>query len=59
MGSIVFGICVVSTKMLHIWNGTTKDQKPVYSDDNVLDHYENTPIQIYWKFHLQNLKIFR
>ena len=23
------------------------------------DHYENTPIQIYWKFHLQKLKIFR
>ena len=23
------------------------------------DHYENTPIQIYRKFHLQNLKIFR
>ena len=22
-------------------------------------HYENTPIQIYWKFHLQKLKIFR
>ena len=22
-------------------------------------HYENTPIQIYRKFHLQNLKIFR
>ena len=23
------------------------------------DHYENTPIQIYRKFHLQKLKIFR
>ena len=22
-------------------------------------HYENTPIQVYRKFHLQNLKIFR
>ena len=22
-------------------------------------HYKNTPIQIYWKFHLQKLKIFR
>ena len=22
-------------------------------------HYEDTPIQIYWKFHLQNLKMFR
>ena len=22
-------------------------------------HYENTPIQIYWKFHVQKLKIFR
>ena len=24
-----------------------------------LAHYENTPIQIYRKFHLQKLKIFR
>ena len=24
-----------------------------------LSHYENAPIQIYRKFHLQNLKIFR
>ena len=24
-----------------------------------LNHYENTPIQIYRKFHLQKLKIFR
>ena len=24
-----------------------------------LYHYENTPIQIFWKFHLQKLKIFR
>ena len=23
------------------------------------DHYENTPIQIYRKFHLQNLNIFK
>ena len=22
-------------------------------------HYENTPIQIYWKFHHQQLKVFR
>ena len=22
-------------------------------------HYENTPMQIYWKFHLQKLKLFR
>ena len=22
------------------------------------EHYENTPIQIYWKFHHQNLKVF-
>ena len=22
-------------------------------------HYENMPIQIYWKFHLQKLKVFR
>ena len=25
----------------------------------LIQHYENTPIQIYRKFHLQNLKIFR
>ena len=25
----------------------------------LLFHYENTPIQIYRKFHLQKLKIFR
>ena len=25
----------------------------------VFQHYENTPIQIYRKFHLQNLKNFR
>ena len=23
------------------------------------NRYENTPIQMYWKFHLQKLKIFR
>ena len=22
-------------------------------------HYENTPIQLYWKFYDQNMKIFR
>ena len=22
-------------------------------------HYENTPIQLYWKFHRQKLKVFR
>ena len=24
-----------------------------------LPHYKNKPIQIYWKFHHQNMKIFR
>ena len=38
------------------------EQKIPWSDchiggDNCL--YEVTPIQIYWKFHFQNLKIFR
>ena len=28
-------------------------------DQTEKQHYENTPIQIYWKFHLQKLKIFR
>ena len=33
-----------------------------YNHDNVClrtEHYENTPIQIYRKFQLQKLKIFR
>ena len=25
----------------------------------LVHHYENTRIQIYWKFHLQKLKIFK
>ena len=25
----------------------------------LLFHYENTPIQVYWKFHHQKLKVFR
>ena len=29
------------------------------SRSSKLDHYENTPIQIYRKFHLQKLKNFR
>ena len=29
------------------------------TSEKVPTHYENTPIQIYWKFHLQKLKIFR
>ena len=28
------------------------------SEEILFEHYENTPIQIYRKFHLQNLKIF-
>ena len=27
--------------------------------ENFEYHYENKPIQIYWKFHLQKLNIFR
>ena len=30
-----------------------------YMSRNVRKHYENKPIQIYRKFHLQKLKIFR
>ena len=30
-----------------------------WQNKNILFHYENTPIQIYSKFHLQKLKIFR
>ena len=32
---------------------------PINSTDISQIHYENTPIQIYRKFHLQKLKIFR
>ena len=31
----------------------------LFSSKNTKNHYENTPIQIYRKFHLQKLKIFR
>ena len=32
----------------------------VVSENGVFwSHYENTPIQIYWKFHHQKLKVFR
>ena len=38
-------------------------QKGVQNDVVVMDfvevHYENKPIQIYWKFHHQKLKVFR
>ena len=30
--------------------------RPIFSETK---RYENTPIQIYWKFHHQNLKVFR
>ena len=38
------------------WKFTTS---PVLAEWDILSHYENTPIQIYRKFHLQKLKIFR
>ena len=31
----------------------------VWSEVALFTHYENTPIQIYWKIHLQKLKIYR
>ena len=34
-----------------IWKKQNKKKKNIY--------YENTPIQIYWKFHDQKLKVFR
>ena len=41
-------------------NRCTVDRKRnKYSENDGSTHYENTPIQIYRKFHLQKLKIFR
>ena len=41
-------------KILHC-----KCSKSTLSIQSWISHYENTPIQIYRKFHLQKLKIFR
>ena len=35
------------------------EQMPVAHIRGRTFHYENTPIQIYWKFHHQNLKVYR
>ena len=43
-------------RYLHVESYTT----PVHSQQILKKlHYENMPIQIQWKFHLQKLKIFR
>ena len=34
-------------------------EKGMTSNEDVQIHYENTPIQIYWKFDHQTMKIFR
>ena len=39
----------------HPWNKIFK----ICEKQQLGTHYENTPIQIYRKFHLQKLKIFR
>ena len=41
---------------------TNQTEWNVYEDEELElfgDHYENTPIQLYRKFHIQKLKIFR
>ena len=30
-----------------------------YNDMKLVQHYENMPIQIYWKFYNQKMEIFR
>ena len=34
-------------------------QRPVEGSAKECVHYENMPIQIYWKFYHQKMKIFR
>ena len=43
------------------WNNSEKDVKHqiIIIINNIVFQYENTPIQIYWKFHHQKLKVFR
>ena len=40
-------------------NSSNTDGSFTMENSNSFLHYENTPIQIYRKFHLQKLKIFR
>ena len=52
-----------SLGLSYIWDNQDTFEKIPFSVISVkqrtLDHYENTPIQIYRHFHLQKLKIFR
>ena len=45
----------------HTWSYTWSSEMLTYSflPFNKLTHYENMPIQIYWKFYHQKMKIFR
>ena len=44
----------------YIENFTTRNREfPDKNSDIFHIHYENTPIQIYWNFHLQKQKVFR
>ena len=45
---------------IHIWN-CIDSRFVIYTLDAGKQriHYENKPIQIYWKFYHQNMKIFR
>ena len=45
--------------VVQIYTYRYQDPSRMVAAANVLCHYENTPIQIYRKFHLQKLKIFR
>ena len=58
----MYFVIITKTRLFkYTKNLTTKTWK--FSDKNsnifFFIHYENTPIQIYRKFHLQKLKIFR
>ena len=44
------------------WNGISEISDAIPEQNNITEfqsHYENTPIQIYTKFHLKNMKKFR
>ena len=48
---------MLKEKTLQIMN-TFENKKP-FKLSSLVNHYENTPIQIYWKFYNQKRKIFR
>ena len=46
-----FNMAAADSDIVCCWAATAQSQN--------LKHYENMPIQINWKFHLQKMKIFR